>query len=61
MPKFFIKDKQIYNDRIDIQGEDINHIKNVLRMKINDEILVANEDNGMNYKAKIASFNTRRV
>lgn len=61
MPKFFIKDKQIYNDRIDIQGEDINHIKNVLRMKINDEILVANEDNGMNYKAKIASFERDKI
>ena len=31
MPKFFVKDEQINNQEIQIQGTDVNHIKNVLR------------------------------
>ena len=31
MPKFFIKKEQIKNDKIVIQGQDVNHIKKFLR------------------------------
>ena len=33
MSKFFVKDNQINNNSINIVGEDVNHISNVLRMK----------------------------
>lgn len=61
MPKFFVKNEQIYRDRIDIMGEDINHIKNVLRMKVNDELNICDQDNGVNYLATIASFEKDKI
>lgn len=33
MPRFFIKTEQIKEHEITIIGEDVNHIKNVLRKK----------------------------
>ena len=38
MPKFFVKNNQIENGKIIITGEDVNHIKNVLRLNIDDDI-----------------------
>ena len=61
MPKFFVKEKQIYKDRIDIMGDDVNHIKNVLRMKVNDELNICDQDNGINYLSKIASFEKDKI
>ena len=49
MPKFFVKEEQIQQDEIIIQGEDVNHIQNVLRAKINDEIHIGNSQNGENF------------
>lgn len=53
MPKFFIKDNQVKEDRIVIENEDVNHIKNVLRMKKEDELQVCVIPEGINYKVKI--------
>ena len=49
MSKFFVKDNQINNNSINIVGEDVNHISNVLRMKKEDELLVCNQETGENY------------
>ena len=35
MPKFFVEQEQIKDEEITIIGEDVNHIKNVLRKKRN--------------------------
>lgn len=40
MPKFFVNKNQLNNNTITITGNDINHIKNVLRYEINDEIQI---------------------
>ena len=61
MPKFFVKDKQIADNTINITGTDVNHISNVLRLKINDNIQVCNEDKGINYNAKIIEINKENV
>ena len=34
MYKFFVNEEQIEDNRINIIGEDVNHIKNVLRLSI---------------------------
>lgn len=39
---FFVSPDQIEESRIRIQGKDVNHIKNVLRMKCGEEILISN-------------------
>lgn len=53
MPKFFIKGQQIKEDKIIIIGQDVNHIKKVLRGKIGDEIQICNNDNGDNFLCEI--------
>ena len=39
MQRYFIESKQIKNNKITIYGNDNHHIKNVMRMKIGDEII----------------------
>ena len=53
MPKFFIKNNQLKDNKIEILGEDVNHIKNVFRKDVGDSITVCNEDTKKNYVAKI--------
>lgn len=53
MQKFFVKPEQIINQTIEIIGEDVNHIKNVLRYKIGEEVLAGNETTGATYSCQI--------
>lgn len=53
MSKFFVRDEQIESDIIKIQGQDVNHIKNVLRQKVGDEIIICNSDKQENYLCDI--------
>ena len=46
MPKFFVKEEQIQENQIIILGQDVNHIKKVLRAKIGDELQICNSQNG---------------
>lgn len=41
MHKFFVTKNQIDEKQIHIQGTDVNHIKNVLRMKLQDEMVIS--------------------
>lgn len=41
MHRFFVQENQILENEIVIEGADVNHIKNVLRMKVNDGIMVS--------------------
>lgn len=42
MYHFFVDDSNISENEIIITGKDVNHIKNVLRLKENDKILISN-------------------
>lgn len=53
MRKFFVKNEAIKEDKIEILGSDVNHIKNVLRLKLEDEIQVCNQETSQNYVCKI--------
>lgn len=53
MPKFFVKNEQIENEKIKIINDDINHIKNVLRLNIGSEIQICNSQTGENYNTEI--------
>ena len=61
MSKFFVKPEQIKNDNIIIDGDDVNHILNVLRMKKDDEIQVCNQVTGENYKARIMQYSKNEI
>lgn len=61
MSKFFVKTEQIKNNNIIINGDDVNHIINVLRMKKDDEIQVCNQETGDNYNAQITQYTKNEV
>lgn len=56
MYQFFVSDEQINNNLITITGPDVNHIKNVLRMKKGEEINVSNGHDGKEYRCGIKEF-----
>lgn len=49
----FVEPSQIQGNRIVITGSDVNHIKNVLRMKPGEEIAVSNGTDGKEYRCGI--------
>lgn len=61
MYNFFIENDQFYNNSVDIKDENFNHIKNVLRMKINDELIVSNKEKGNSFLCKISEIGENRI
>ncbi|MCM1056278.1 MAG: 16S rRNA (uracil(1498)-N(3))-methyltransferase [Firmicutes bacterium] len=63
MYQFFVEPDQINIDdrRVIILGADVNHIKNVLRMKAGEEISVSNGLDGREYRCGIVSLEEDRV
>lgn len=60
MPRFFVDQTQIANQEITITGSDVNHIKNVLRMNIGEEISIS-DGKGKDYFGKIKEFSKDTV
>ena len=61
MRKFFVKTENIKEDKIEILGSDVNHIKNVLRLKMDDEIEICNQDTHQNYIGKILQIENQVI
>ena len=61
MPRFFVKNDQINNDKITIIDEDVKHIKNVLRKKIDDKINICNSDTQKNYECVIKNIEENKI
>lgn len=61
MRKFFVNENQIYNNVIEIVGEDVNHIKNVLRLACGELIKICDMDNSINYISKIDEIEKDKV
>lgn len=60
MYQFFVEEDAVFAERILITGADVNHIKNVLRMKPGEQIRVSTSS-GKNYLCRIAEFNEAGV
>lgn len=60
MSNFFIDSGNIDGENAYVTGSDVNHIKNVLRMKESDEIKLSTGD-GLLYTAKIGEFLPDRI
>lgn len=58
MQRFFVEENQIdtENNNIKIIGNDVNHIKNVLRCKINEQIEICSKDTNNAYLCEINNF-----
>ena len=61
MPKFFVTTNQIEGKKISIQNEDVNHIKNVLRAKIDDTIEICDSITSKNYICKIKQIEDKQI
>lgn len=60
MYRFFVTQNQVEDTVIHIQGSDVNHIKNVLRMKVGEEILISSGDK-LEYTCCIESLEEEEV
>lgn len=61
MYQFFVEPGQIQDRKITITGSDVNHIRNVLRMKPGEEIAVSNGIDGREYRCGIEAFTEHEV
>ena len=61
MNRFFVEPNQIQGKRISITGKDVNHIKNVLRMKPGEEISVSNGADGKEYRCGIEEIGEEEI
>jgi 16S rRNA (uracil1498-N3)-methyltransferase len=57
MPRFFVKSQEIENEKIMISGEDFNHIKNVLRLRQGDSLVIS-DGNCTDYGVVIDSYSS---
>lgn len=56
MYHFFVEPSQIGEKEIRITGPDVNHIRNVIRLKQGDEISISNGIDGRDYRCGIAEI-----
>jgi 16S rRNA (uracil1498-N3)-methyltransferase len=61
MYHFFVQPEQINDKTIIITGSDVNHIKNVIRLKLGDEISISNGIDGKDYRCGITSITDTEV
>ena len=61
MYNFFVENDQFYNDSVDIKDENFNHIKNVLRMKVDDELIVSNKEKGNSFLCRISEIGDNKI
>ena len=60
MYHFFSEHEHIHDTYIDIVGSDVNHIKNVLRLKTGDSLLISSGDN-IDYTCHIAQIDEDHI
>ena len=61
MYQFFVEPSQIQGNKVIITGSDVNHIKNVLRMKAGEEVAVSNGIDGKEYRCGIGQITEEAV
>lgn len=60
MHRFFVTPKQVKESQIYINGSDVNHIKNVLRMKIGEELQIC-DGNNKQYVCSISHMSNEEI
>ena len=60
MHHFFVTPEQVREGQIRIEGSDVNHMKNVLRMKLGEELHIS-DGNNKKYLCEIASMDADSV
>lgn len=60
MNRFYVEKNQIHDEYITIEGSDVNHMKNVLRMKIGENVVICDMQ-GMDYQCEIDSMSSDTI
>ena len=60
MQHFFVDASQVSEETIRIEGTDVNHMKNVLRMRIGEEVTVS-DGQGKEYLCQVRDFEEEQV
>lgn len=60
MARFFIDPEQINQDSIEIIGDDVNHIKNVLRLSVGDDLTLC-DGTGKDYNGTIDNMSNTSI
>lgn len=60
MQHFFVTPSQVEGENIYIEGSDVNHMKNVLRMHVGEEVTVS-DGNNVQYLCQVEDFEEERV
>ncbi len=55
MQNFFVTPSQVEGDRVVIDGSDVNHMKNALRMRCGERLMVS-DGNNMRYLCEVAGY-----
>ena len=61
MYHFFVEPSQISDRSVIIVGDDVNHIKNVIRLKNGDEVSISNGIDGRDYRCGITQITDTEV
>ena len=61
MYKFFVNEEQIVEDKINIFGKDVNHIKNVLRLEVGENIYICNKCTSKSYMCKLIKVENNSI
>ncbi len=61
MRKFFVNSNQISNNQIEIINEDVNHIKNVLRLEVGEQIKICDSEKIENYICEIRDISNKKI
>jgi len=60
MPRFFVNPDQIKEDQIEITGQDVRHIRDVLRLTPNTQVTIC-DGKGMDYQSVITQIDKEKV
>ena len=60
MHHFFVTPDQVSEESIYIEGQDVNHMKNVLRMKIGEQVGIS-DGNNLKYVCEVASYEEKKA
>ena len=61
MYKFFVSEDQINGENVKVLGKDVNHIYNVLRLKVGDKIILTSKEFAKSYISEIISISKESV
>lgn len=61
MQKFFVEENQIEDNKIYIEGADVNHISNVLRLTPKEKIQICNKNTLENYIVEIKEIQKEKI